>query len=258
MKILLFDIETSPILANIWSLWSEAKDMKFVDIDWHLLSFSAKWLDEKTTITKTLTDYPSYKKDSRDDRSLLLDLWTLLDQADIVVTHNGIKYDNRKINSRFIQHGILPPSPYRMVDTLQVAKAYFSFTSNRLDALGQLLGVGRKVDTGGFELWRGCMSGDMKSWEKMRRYNKQDVLLLEKVYLKLLPYMQKHPNVAVSGEIDSTQCPCCGSNKMIKRGFSYTNLGKYSRYRCGGCGKWSRGRSNLLDKDVRANLVSNF
>ena len=182
MKILLFDIETSPILANVWSLWSEAKSMKLVDVDWYVLTWSAKWLGDKKTVVKSLPEYKNYKKDRTDDSALLQDLWDLLDEADIVIGHNAQKFDCKKVNARFLLNGMPPPAPYRVIDTLKAAKAHFAFTSNKLDSLGEILGLGRKVDTGGFELWKGCMNNDPKCWKLMCKYNKQDVDLLEKVY----------------------------------------------------------------------------
>lgn len=259
MKILLFDIETSPILANVWGLWNEVRDMKFVEVDWYVLTWSAKWLDSNKTITKALPDYPkTFKADQQDDSALLKDMWKLLDEADMVVGHNAAKFDVKKLNARFLINGMTPPSPYRMIDTLKHAKANFAFTSNRLDALGELLGVGRKVDTGGFELWRGCINNDKKCWKKMCKYNEQDVLLLEKVYLKLRPFMKNHPNVALDGNNKSMACPACGSANLVKRGYAYTNTSKFGRYRCKDCGKWSRDKINDIPSHKRKNIASNI
>ena len=260
MKILLFDIETAPMLSNVWSLWTEIKSMKMVEKDWYVLTWSAKWLGESSrkNITKALPDYPNYKKNKEDDGALLKDMWQLLDEADVVIGHNAQKFDVKKLNARFLINGMFPPSPYRMIDTLKAAKAHFAFSSNKLDSLGEILGLGRKVDTGGFELWRGCMNGNKKSWKKMCTYNKQDVELLEKVYLKLRPFIKNHPNISLDGNNDDKQCPACGSSKMNKRGYAYTNTSKYQRLQCASCGKWCRERSNLKDKVNRPNITGNI
>jgi hypothetical protein len=258
MKILLFDIETSPILANIWGLWTETRDFKFVDVDWYVLSWSAKWLNSKTTIVKSLPDYPNYKKNPQDDSALLKELWSLLDEADIVIGHNAQKFDVKKINTRFLINGMLPPSNYRVIDTLLIAKRHFAFTSNRLDTLGQILGLGKKVDTGGFSLWKGCLENDSKCWSKMRMYNKQDVVLLEKVYLKLRPYMNNHPNTNLDLICDTPACPICGSKQLVRRGYAYTNTSKYARVRCSDCGKWSRVRVNEISKTHSKNILNNI
>lgn len=258
MKILLFDIETSPMLSYIWSLWDETRSMEKVENDWYVMSWSAKWLGDKKTIVKALPDYPSYKKDKQNDKLLLKDLWDLLDEADIVIGHNSMKFDCRKVNARFLSHNMTPPSPYRSIDTLKQAKAHFNFTSNKLNDLGVALGVGKKIPTGGFELWRGCLNDNRKSWALMKKYNKQDVDLLEKIYLKMRPYMKNHPNISLDDVDDRIRCPACGSYNIQRRGYSYTNSSKFARLHCEECGKWSRAKINEIDKGDRKNIAANI
>jgi hypothetical protein len=145
-----------------------------------------------------------------------------------------------------------------MIDTLKEAKAHFAFTSNKLDSLGELLGCGRKVEHEGFELWRKCMNGDLKAWKNMCKYNEQDVILLEKVYLKLRPFMKNHPNVNLDGKVSKCKCPACGSSNLIKRGYAYTNASKFARLRCKDCGKWSREKITQLNKGQRKNIIANI
>jgi RNase P subunit RPR2 len=258
MKILLFDIETSPLLANIWSLWTEVRDFKFVDVDWYVLSWSAKWLDSGKITTKALPDFKLYKKDPTNDIKLLEEIWHLLDEADIVVGHNAKKFDCKKLNTRFVMHGMKPPSPYKIVDTLQAAKTNFSFTSNRLDALGKILGVGSKLTHDGFGMWRDCLNGDMSAWKKMKMYNRRDVVLLEKIYIKILPYIRNHPNVNLSKDVDKLYCTVCGSSHIHRRGYAYTGVSKFAQYVCLDCGKWSRSRNNMLDKEDKRNILCNI
>lgn len=182
-KILLFDIEVSPITSYTWSLWET--NVIEVKKDWYMLSFAYKWLGESKVIVKALPMYSDYLKDKENDKALCQDLWEVLDQADIVIAQNGDAFDIKKANARFIVHGFKPTSPYKTIDTLKVAKKYFKFDSNKLGELGRYLGVGNKAETGGFSTWLGCMNGDMDMWTKMIRYNRQDVILLEKVYLRL-------------------------------------------------------------------------
>lgn len=245
-KILLFDIETSPNLAFVWGKYQQ--DVIEFKEEWYLLSFCAKWLDGET-IVKGLIDYPSYKKEPANDRELVTDLWKLFNEADIIIGHNGDKFDIRKSNTRFIEHWLTTPEPYKTIDTLKVAKKYFSFNSNRLDDLGRRLGVGRKVKTGGFELWLGCINGDSKAWDLMKKYNKQDVLLLERIYLKLRPWIQNHPNVAIISSREEA-CPACRSFNLQRRGFGFTKSGKFPRYQCMDCGKWSQGSTKQVT-DIR-------
>ena len=248
-KILLIDIETAPNLGWFWEMW-ETNPIG-IKTNWHLLSFSYKWLDEKKVKTFALPDFPGYQKDKDDDKLLIKELWKLLDEADIVIAHNGDRFDIKKANARFIYHKLTPPTPYKTIDTLKVARNKFKFDSNKLDSLGKYLGVGSKLPHTGAHLWFGCMAGDMSSWKLMRQYNEQDIHLLEAVYLKLRPWMTNHPNINIYDEVQDA-CPHCGG-KVQKRGFGYTQLGSYQRYQCTNkvCGAWSRGAAIRSDLYIR-------
>ena len=238
-RILLFDIETSPILGAVWGLW-EQDVIKVID-DWHMLSFSYKWLDEKYIHTVSLPDFKTvYKKNKKDDSALCLALWQLFDEADIIIAHNGDQFDIKKANARFIIHGYNPPSSYLTIDTKKIAKKYFKFDSNSLKDLARYFGVSQKADAGGISTWLGCMSGDKKAWKHMVEYNKQDVRVLEDVYLAMRPYMKTHPVLKDRNEFT---CPKCTSVNIQRRGYERTVGGtEYQRYQCQSCGGWSRSR----------------
>lgn len=245
MKILSLDIETAPKRAYVWGLWKQNVGTNQIISDWYMLTWSAKWYGEEEVIGERLTFAEAIKED---DKRLLTNLHELLEEADVVVAHNGKKFDVPSINTRFIINGILPPSPYRQIDTLTVAKRQFKFTSNRLDYIGKMLGVGRKIDTGGFELWERCMQGEDAALEEMLTYNKQDVLLLEAVYTKLRPFISNHPNHNVY--TDRPCCPTCGSEHVHKKGKHHTNVSTFQRYKCMSCGAPSRARINERDTAI--------
>lgn len=243
MKILLVDIETSPNIGYTWGKY-EQNVVEFTK-EWHMLSFSCKWLGDKGARVYSLPDYPSYKKDPTNDKALVKELWKYLDEADIVIGHNLDSFDVKMSNIRFLYHGMNAPSSYKTIDTKKVAKRFLRLNSNKLDDIGETFGLGRKVHTGGFALWTGCLAGDKKSWKLMCKYNKQDVILLEKVYLHLRPWMTNHPNLNV---LQGTQwaCPSCGSEKTQSRGTAMTKNGRRKRYQCQDCGAWSSGK--LVDE----------
>lgn len=240
-KILIFDIETSPNLGYVWGKW-EQNVIEFKE-EWHMLSFSAKWLGGKQ-ITKGLCDYPGYKKDKDNDKALVLELHKLFDEADIIVAHNGDQFDIKKTQMRFSFHRISPPSPFKTVDTKKIAKKYFAFNSNSLNDLGLTLGLGKKEKHDGFDTWTGCMAGNKTSWNIMKKYNAEDVLLLEKIYLHFLPWMGGHPNLSQTlGYV----CPKCGSDKLHSRGYSASLTGIFNRFQCQDCGGWGRERTKVMD-----------
>lgn len=197
---------------------------------------------------RALCDLKGYKKGSTNDYGLVQELWALLDEADFVIAHNADRFDILESNTRFVIHGLTPPSPYSTIDTLKIARGRFHFKSNKLDDLGRDLGVGRKIPHTGAHLWFGCMSGDKKSWALMKRYNKQDVFLLEKVYEKLRPW-GNHPNINVpTGRTGA--CPACGSFSIVRRGHVYTRSTEAQRYVCINCGKWSSDKPEPLAKKI--------
>jgi predicted RNA-binding Zn-ribbon protein involved in translation (DUF1610 family) len=252
MKIGILDIETAPLKAYVWALWKQNIPASMLIEEWYMLTWSGKWLDED----EVYYDSCHLHGDHTDDGPILESLHSFLDAADIIVAHNGDRFDIPKINARFLQQGFTPPSPYKQIDTLKVAKRHFRFTSNRLDALGKYLGLGGKLCHEGFGLWSRCLEGDEEAFEKMVEYNIQDVHLLEDVYKRMRPWIPNHPNVGSLTDQEHV-CPKCGSSHLQRRGFSYTQAGKYQRFQCTSCGGWSRTRTTERDSEVNRNVLTN-
>lgn len=233
MKLLLVDIESRPAEVWSWSLWP-----KFIGIDQiktpvSMMSYAAKWYQDKRVV------FQSTFHDGQEE--MLKGISSLLDQADAVVTWNGDGYDFGHMNREFLLAGIAPPSPYRSIDLMKVAKKQFNFMSNKLDHVAQQLGVGAKVKHAGFPMWIDCMNGDPKAWSKLRTYNKADVTLMEPIYERLLPWIKNHPNVNLySDDPTSPACPKCGGLDIQRRGYAVAVTGRFQRYQCQGCAGWFR------------------
>lgn len=237
-KILLFDIETFPNLVETWGIY-EQNAIRVVR-EWELASFAYKWLDEKEVVCHT-------RQGQKTDKQLCKKLHKVLSQADVVIAHNGDSFDNKKARARMLHHGLAPIKPYKQIDTKKIAKRRFAMNSNSLDALGKFLGVGRKEKTGGYDLWIDCMDGKPAAWRKMAAYNKQDVSLLERVYLKLRPHDNLHPNLTNFEKPES--CPKCAHPELQRRGVFRAASSTYFRYQCKRCLGWCRDRiSNKADK----------
>jgi uncharacterized protein YprB with RNaseH-like and TPR domain len=236
-RIAFFDIETAPIKGYTWTMY-EANVIS-VQQPTYILSYAMKWAGQDRVTTRALPDYPLYKKDKENDRDLAKDLWKMMDEADIIIGHNGDAFDIKKANARFITHGLQPPSPSKTIDTLKIARRMFKFDSNKLDSIGGYLGVGRKLPHTGIHLWLGCMNGDPKSWRTMRRYNAQDVRLLEQVYMKVRAWAPNHPNLTTY--TDRPGCPTCHSTNVQRRGVAVAKSKKRHRFQCQDCGTWFPG-----------------
>lgn len=254
-NILYLDIETAPKLAYVWQFFKAMIGAKQVKEHGHIMSFSAIWNDDDDA------NILYYENRTQDDTDIVAKLIRLLDEADIVIGHNVEAFDVATINGRALTLGIRPPSPYKIVDTYKVAKKEFKFESNSLEYLTTVLPIRHKklshAKFPGFELWLACMSGIEEAWREMKEYNINDTLAVRDVYKQMRPWIRNHPNMAVFDEVEEHVCPACGSKHLHSRGFAYTNVGKYKRFHCQSCGKWSRTRFSERNKDTARSLLTN-
>lgn len=255
-KILVLDIETAPLLSYTWGLWQQNVGLSQLVRDMYVLCWCAKWLDDDYYYYDSLHFHKGWKKNTEDDKVILESIWNMLDEADYVLAHN-VKFDVNTLNSRFIQNDMQPPSSYRLIDTLRIAKQNFRFTSNKLAFIGDAITDDAKMDPGGFNTWRDiCLNKSEKAFDHMMDYNIQDVLLLEEVYIKLRAWDKKHANLANSGDLDEVVCNACGSTNIGNNGYYHTNTQKYVRFRCKDCGHTMRhAKAEKRSKEQRNNLL---
>lgn len=257
-RILLFDIETAPATGYYWRRYDENITQPQVIHEGYMLCYSAKWLGDPVTMIDSLPYYEQeYGADPKDDSTIIRSLWKLLDQADIVIAHNGKKFDLRYFNARCAYHKITPPSPYKIVDTLKLARSLFNFPSNKLNDLAEYLGIGQKEETGGFKLWRDVVSGDAESWETMCTYCIHDTDLLEEVYLRLRGWDKMAPSVAVFFPDSELHCLVCGSTDLQQGHPVYTSKSSFDSYQCNCCGHWNRMSINNFNRKKRESLMMN-
>jgi len=254
LKILLFDIETAPHLAYVWRCFKENVNPAQMVQHTTLLCWAAKWLGKKAVLFDSAPH-----NDYTNDKKACQSLWELINEADIVVAHYGIGFDLKQMRTRWLAHGIHPPSPYQTVDTCKLAQARFAFPRSKLESLARYLGLKGKTSHTGFKLWTDCMAGDEKAWKLMEKYNKQDVVVLENIYLKLREWDNRHPNVSLEFD-DVMRCISCGSANLVKLpNHARTTASIFDSYRCKDCGKVMRSRSRhkpKLSADQRlANVI---
>lgn len=259
-RILLIDIETAPILGYVWSLWKQNVGLNQIKEEWYILSYCAKWLHEPEIMYRDVRENP------HSDESLMKPLWELLDEADIIIGQNGKAFDMPKIQARLIMAGHMPPRPYKVIDTLIMAKQQFRFTSNKLEWMtGESAGLttlkkNQHSKFPGFTLWAECLKGNPEAWDEMKEYNIPDVTSMEELYLKLRPWYVGHPNLAAYVESTEVLCPKCLSPDIKQHPetpFTFTQTGKYEMYHCNSCGGFSRGRYTRNSTLKRKSLLSN-
>lgn len=247
MKILLLDIETSPNIAHVWGLFRQNVSIKQLMESSYTMCWAAKWYKDKNVM------FDSVHKS--DPESMLQSIHGLLDEADAVIHYNGTRFDVPTLNKEFLLHGLHPPAPYKQIDLLKTTRTCFRFPSNKLDYVAQRLGVGKKTEHEGHQLWISCMNNDPAAWKRMEKYNKQDVVLLEKIYEKILPWVKSHPNWSTFN--DRPGCTKCGSTHVHSRGVYVSPTKKYNRYQCQDCGTWMRSKTTGNEEEQEnATLVS--
>ena len=254
------DIETTLLELRGWGLFDQNFSLDQIAKDWSILSYAAKWLGKKKIYYDDTGGRG--KAQVRNDKKLMKPLRDLLMEADIVVAQNGKKFDIRKINARLIAHGFAPPKPYRVIDTMLEARKYFAFTSQKLKYTSEFLGVPPKdehEEFPGMKLWTACLQDNPKVWPVLKRYNTQDILSTEHVYLQAAPVDREPPEPgyvpatdrkADLPELRITQHPAVGPSRQPAAGRVH------ARELCKDCGAWSRMKEMLLKLPKRRSMLA--
>lgn len=268
-KVLVFDIETLPCIGTFWSTGKQYIGHDNILEDYAALSWSAKWLFSDKIMGDILT--PAEARSRVDsifskniekhtaDLRVLKRIWKLLDEADVVITQNGIKFDAKKLNTRFLYYGMSPPHPYHHIDTLQACYAVFSPSSAKLDYMTKFLGLPRKRPTD-YDLWLGCQIGDAKALKEMNEYGLNDTWILEDYYAIIRAWIPKHPNFSaytnryVDLDKGEHSCPVCRSpiseSSMSGRAYRTPAGYQYDSFRCGCCGAVGRKSQRISSQSI--------
>lgn len=254
-KILIFDIETSPITAYVWGLYDQTIGLNQIKSDWYLIAWAAKWYDEPASKTMYMDNRKA--KNIQDDRKLVEGLAVLLNEADIIITQNGDKFDVKKLNARAAINGLPPIKPCMSTDILKEGRKVFSFTSHKLEYITEKLNKKyrkfKHKEYPGFDLWAAILAGDKRAWEVMETYTVHDVLATEEAYRTIQGWIKTQP-FSIGYEDAAMRCKC-GSKNLKKGGYAWTAVGKYQIYHCKDCGKWPRSAVNLLTTEKRLNTL---
>lgn len=244
MRIMFWDIETSLSIAGVFQLYDvQSIPYRHVIQEWFMISASWEYLDEKKSrqTVSVLDDPRRFKKDHTDDYHVVKSLYDAIKRADVLVAHNGNRFDWPKFEQKVLLHGLPPISQPFMVDTLVQARR-FKFLSHKLDDLCARLDLERKMNLEQ-GLWIMATQGDEGAIKKIAKYNAQDIPPLKELYLTLRPYMKQHPNHNLF--TDGKCCPRCGGKDLKRNGYAYLTTGVFPRFVC-------------LDRDCRYNFRGKF
>lgn len=254
-RILLYDLETAPALAYTFGRWKQniGQDNIIQEGGW-IICGGFKWLGEDNV--EVIYDKSDIR--NRGDFTVTHRLWKLFQQADAVVAHNNQSFDFKMLQARCLVNDLPPLPAVKVIDTLQMAKKNFRLPSNRLDSVAELLGFGRKVQTGGISLWIDTLNGNEEALSKMLEYCGHDVELLEDVYRALQPFgLASNFNAAHYYKDGQQRCPSCGSSAVSPTGrMAYTDVSSFEEMRCSACGGIHRKRQPLNSKEKRKSLLT--
>lgn len=226
---LIFDIEVSPNIGFFWNVGNKIS-VGYDNIieERKIICICYKWEGKKTI-------YSLRWDKNKCDKKMIAEFIKIASKADELCGHNGDRFDIVWIRTRALMHGLNFTTNIVSVDTLKEARKSFRFNSNRLDYIGKIL-VSDKKDSTDFGMWRDIvLTNNKRQLDKMVKYCKKDVLLLEKVLQKLKPFIKPKSSIALTKK----ECPECGSESFYSVGVRRTAAGTaYVRGNCGDCGKY--------------------
>ena len=238
-RVLIWDAELTPALVWTWSAY-EANALR-IEKDQRILCFAYRWLGEKKIHV--------VRAGLRGDKQAVRILYKLFNEADVILAYNGDAFDQKHANTRFLVHGLPPPSHYQSIDPLKVNRKYFKHLSNKMDEVARVLGLERKVQHAGMSLWFDCMAGDKKAWKQMDAYNRQDVQVLTEIYATILPWIENHPNM--NHFTTDVVCPKCGSDNWVRQGVRRSISTIRRTYQCKDCWGWFSDKKALSSAQVK-------
>lgn len=250
--ILVIDIETTPVGGYTWGHYKQ--NVLKVTRPSYILCHAYSWYGSGKVQFSGIIDDPGFTPDTgynkprkSRDRWVVGELFHLLDQADVVIAHNGDKFDIRRINAQFMRHKLGPTSPINTIDTLKEVRRYADFGSHRLAEISVELTDHPKLNSGGLETWFAAMAGESWAWDKMEKYNIRDVEALTDAYTELMPWIGQPGRNNPGGNQRAWGMTCpkmgCKGTKLVVRGHRVTATGlRYTQYRCSACGGYSRAR----------------
>ena len=240
VKILIFDIETSRAIFKLFRTGKQYVSATNIAEKSFIICWRGKWLNEDEVFGDCVTPDEALE---RDDERVVHSLYKKFASADIVIGHNIAYFDIPRIKAKFMQYDLPTLAPYETYDTLlKMRKTAFS-DSYALDYLCQDFKLGGKQETNK-QLWEDCESGDEEALQRMFDYCGNDVVINEKLYLKIRGIAKGHPNLALYTE-DEEACPVCLGKDFEEVREYRTNVNRYTAYRCKSCGAIKRNRRRV-------------
>lgn len=247
VKMLIYDIEISPILG--WTYNQYKTNILRVAEEQKLMSFAYMILDIDGTKTVLDGDYNSIEcvtlaDVNYDEKELTSRLHKLFEDCQVIIGFNSKQFDDRHTTKYFIKHGLDPIAPFKQIDLLREWKKVARLTGNHLESINEYLFNERKTEERVGDLWYDCIvNQDQNSYEMLKEYNKQDIVLTYNILKELLCYMKDTPANLSLLMHHPLACPKCGAiDSFEEAGYYYSDVGRYNQYKCTNCNSFLHGR----------------
>lgn len=250
LRRLFFDIETSPNVGFFWRPgWRVSLSHENIIHERQIITVAWKWQG------KDKVHHLAWDK-NQNDKTLVTKFLPVMASADEIVAHFGDGFDIPWIRARALINGFKTLPIYKTVDTVAWAQRLFQFNCNKLDYLAQLAGFGRKLPTD-FQLWVDVvLRRSAPALARMIRYNRHDVVLLEKVYHWLSGIGPIKTHAGVLNGHEKWTCPRCASDNVGPFQRAVTAAGtNQMKMKCRDCGGYYRISATSLTQYGEAKKV---
>lgn len=244
-RILVVDFERLPGLAPVWQQRTDFLPAR----DWvrypSTLCLAWSWYGKRRTHFAAVWD------DGGHD-AMVKTHWQLYDDADLVITYNGKRADNRWARDDWASAGLPAPRPWKDLDLYAVNKSLFGWDSFSLDHLCKRLGIEGKTGHYSRDDAEAAANGDTKAQARLARYNRGDVRATTAAFEALRPWLaQRMPHLGLWSGHDRS-CQVCGGTDFTPAGDVPAVTTVYAGYRCTSCGTLSRSNHRRRAVSMRA------
>lgn len=233
-RVTYFDTERAPLLGWFWELGEQR--IHYGQIVQHDFFTSCQWqYDDGKVQEYSLLDNPNFDKDPMNDLVVVKKMREIMENTDVLVAHNGRRFDWPKFKAKMIYHRLKPVRKPHIFDTLTEARTS-SFVSNKLGNLAKLLKTIEKLDnpTDFGKLVFGSIKERRAEIKKSVKYGLGDIPALKEIFYVLHPYSENRINIKTLSEPCS--CPRCKSDNIGTRGESKLLSGMVrTQYICLSC-----------------------
>lgn len=124
---------------------------------------------------------PHWKTRRSNDKAVVRALRDTLDEFDVLVAHNGLRFDLPFIRTRLAKWGLKTLPDKKLVDPVQLARNKLRMSYNSLDKLAGYLGCNSKTEVEGNMWLKAALDGDRRAMNYIVRHCVEDVKTLERI-----------------------------------------------------------------------------